>query len=204
MTKGDNSMSDTSQGPGWWLAPDGKWYPPETAAGIPASTAPSGVPPTDDGGRGKFGDGIAAPLYEFQASRFKGGRLFTPNVIRVWPDRIEEYEHHALRKKGTQAISFQQVSQVAVSRGLVWSDISVESTGGKSIRMVGIPKADADRVKKMIDDAVFAIKRGPAPAVAPAPAPDIADQLRKFADLRDQGILTEEEFAARKTKLLGA
>lgn len=24
-------MSDVSQGPGWWLASDGKWYPPETA-----------------------------------------------------------------------------------------------------------------------------------------------------------------------------
>ncbi len=23
-------MSDTSQGPGWWIASDGKWYPPET------------------------------------------------------------------------------------------------------------------------------------------------------------------------------
>jgi len=26
-------MSDTSQGPGWWLASDGRWYPPETWAG---------------------------------------------------------------------------------------------------------------------------------------------------------------------------
>lgn len=24
-------MSDVSQGPGWWLASDGKWYPPATA-----------------------------------------------------------------------------------------------------------------------------------------------------------------------------
>jgi hypothetical protein len=31
-------MSDTSQGPGWWLASDGKWYPPQTAT-------PSPVPP---------------------------------------------------------------------------------------------------------------------------------------------------------------
>ena len=23
-------MSDTSQGDGWWLASDGKWYPPQT------------------------------------------------------------------------------------------------------------------------------------------------------------------------------
>ena len=26
-------MSDTQQGPGWWWASDGKWYPPETFPG---------------------------------------------------------------------------------------------------------------------------------------------------------------------------
>jgi Short C-terminal domain len=30
----------------------------------------------------------------------------------------------------------------------------------------------------------------------------VADELRKLAELRDQGILTEEEFAAQKAKLL--
>ncbi|MDA8267351.1 MAG: hypothetical protein M0013_03125 [Actinomycetota bacterium] len=30
-------MSDVSQGPGWWLASDGKWYPPHTA---PQATLP--------------------------------------------------------------------------------------------------------------------------------------------------------------------
>jgi hypothetical protein len=205
-------MSDTSQGPGWRIASDGKWYPPETAPTAPtsptvptAAAAPAVEPTTaDEGGRGKFGDGVSGALYEFQESRFKGGRLFTPNVIRVWPDRIEEYEHHAIRKKGTQAISFQQVSEVSMSRGLVWSDVSVESTGGKSITMDGIPKGDADRVKKMIDDAVFASKRGPVSAPVAAAAPDLADQLRKLADLRDQGILTEDEFSAQKARLLGA
>jgi hypothetical protein len=34
-------MSDTSQGPGWWLASDGKWYPPETWTGPPL---PTGLP----------------------------------------------------------------------------------------------------------------------------------------------------------------
>ena len=28
-------MSDTSQGPGWWMASDGKWYPPHLASGEP-------------------------------------------------------------------------------------------------------------------------------------------------------------------------
>lgn len=34
------------------------------------------------------------------------------------------------------------------------------------------------------------------------PQPDIADQLVKLASLRDAGILTEEEFTAKKTELL--
>jgi len=33
-------MSDASQGPGWWLASDGKWYPPEPVAPPPPSAAP--------------------------------------------------------------------------------------------------------------------------------------------------------------------
>jgi uncharacterized RDD family membrane protein YckC len=41
-------MSDTSQGPGWWQASDGKWYPPESA-----STATS---PTPAGSFGELAD----------------------------------------------------------------------------------------------------------------------------------------------------
>ncbi len=40
-------MSDTQQGPDWWLASDGKWYPPtSTPASTPALPPPpnSGVP----------------------------------------------------------------------------------------------------------------------------------------------------------------
>lgn len=36
-----------------------------------------------------------------------------------------------------------------------------------------------------------------------APKDDVADQIRKLAALRDDGILTEEEFAAKKRQLLG-
>lgn len=42
----------------------------------------------------------------------------------------------------------------------------------------------------------------PAPAAA-APAPDVVTQLKGLAELRDQGVLTEDEFAAQKAKILG-
>lgn len=38
---------------------------------------------------------------------------------------------------------------------------------------------------------------------APGATTDIADQLRKLAQLRDEGVLTEEEFAMQKQRLLG-
>ncbi len=47
----------------------------------------------------------------------------------------------------------------------------------------------------------------PAPAyTAPAPAPASSvpiEQLKELAALKEQGILTDEEFAAQKAKLLG-
>ena len=49
----------------------------------------------------------------------------------------------------------------------------------------------------------------PAPAPADEPAAPVAaespeiEQLKQFAALKDQGILTEEEFAAKKAQILG-
>ena len=42
----------------------------------------------------------------------------------------------------------------------------------------------------------------PPQAPAPAPAGPPIEQLKELAQLRDQGILTDEEFAAEKAKLL--
>ena len=42
----------------------------------------------------------------------------------------------------------------------------------------------------------------PAPA-APVAAPDPIEQLKELAALKQQGILTDEEFAAQKAKILG-
>lgn len=54
------------------------------------------------------------------------------------------------------------------------------------------------------------VAQAPAPAVAPpAAAPSaggeesVIDQLKELAALKDQGILTDEEFAAQKAKVLG-
>jgi hypothetical protein len=42
----------------------------------------------------------------------------------------------------------------------------------------------------------------PAPAAPAAAAPSTIDQLKELGELKSQGILTEDEFAAQKAKLL--
>jgi hypothetical protein len=42
------------------------------------------------------------------------------------------------------------------------------------------------------------------PAPAPAPAADPIQQLKDLADLKQQGILTDDEFAVQKAKILSA
>ncbi len=55
-------MSDTSQGPGWWQASDGKWYPPEQAPGY---TAPS---PQSSGARLDVGAALSYGWSKFVAN----------------------------------------------------------------------------------------------------------------------------------------
>jgi hypothetical protein len=64
---------------------------------------------------------------------------------------------------------------------------------------------------KMIEqqEAAYAAEPAPAPAAAPpaAAAPSIDEEveaLKQLAALKDQGILTDEEFAAQKAKILGS
>lgn len=55
-------------------------------------------------------------------------------------------------------------------------------------------------------EAAYEEQVAPPPAPAPQAAPPAADpiqQLKDLAELKAQGILTEEEFAAQKAKILG-
>ncbi len=64
---------------------------------------------------------------------------------------------------------------------------------------------------EMAAEAAAAAPPPPPPAPAPAPAPaaapaadDTMAKLQQLADMKAQGILTDEEFAAAKAKLLGS
>lgn len=76
-------MSETSQGPGWWVASDGRWYPPELHphAALPSPPISPGVPPYGQAVP-PFGQGAPDPLqaprpqaYSPVATAAPGGRF---------------------------------------------------------------------------------------------------------------------------------
>lgn len=85
---------------------------------------------------------------------------------------------------------------------------SVKTTG--TITVVTEEKTYSGKIKPKHGRAFegFAARKGlgshaPAPAPAGSPAaPDIADQIKKLADLHAAGILTDEEFSTKKADLL--
>lgn len=69
-------------------------------------------------------------------------------------------------------------------------------------------KVSQSQYEKQVTQAEAAAYEQQQAAPAPAPAAggisdDVVAQLRELAQLRDDGILTEDEFAAQKARLLG-
>lgn len=52
-------------------------------------------------------------------------------------------------------------------------------------------------------DQYYAQQQAAAAPAAAAPQKDTVTQLKELAELKDQGILTDEEFQAQKAKILG-
>jgi hypothetical protein len=75
--------------------------------------------------------------------------------------------------------------------------------------VAGTATAVSNRVSRRQSERWAAQEAPPPQQAAPAPAPaapaavSTIDQLKELGELKSQGVITEEEFAAQKAKLLG-
>lgn len=104
-------------------------------------------------------------------------------------------------KAGTEMIPVQSITSITTSRdGMLNSKVSVITAGNTVDFRVSHAEA------KIVKDTLTRLMLGShptqaAPAAAPA-TPDVTAQLQQLAALRDSGVLTEEEFAAKKAEIL--
>jgi hypothetical protein len=115
------------------------------------------------------------------------------------------------KSKGSEVIPVKAISSVTTKKdGLRFTSVAVICSGNAIDFRVS--HGEAAGVKDLLAQLMLGThpsqQASPIPSPSPtaqtdAPAASVAEELKKLAELRDSGVLTDEEFAAQKAKLLG-
>ena len=105
--------------------------------------------------------------------------------------------------KDTDDYQLNFISNVDVKKGLMRSDITIHA-GLESCTIEHVSNDDAQRAVRVLKanmQAYGQMQQAPQQNQS-IESVDLADQLKKLAELRDQGILSEDEFKEAKRKIL--
>jgi hypothetical protein len=131
-----------------------------------------------------------------------GGSYGKGTGLLVLTDRRLLFIVDGMMSKTSEDFPMSKVSSVGWNSGMVLGTITIFASGNKA----EIKNVSKDNGKEFVDLVRPRLTAGSMPQqFAPPPAaaaPDVAEQLTRLAALRDQGILTDEEFTSQKVKLL--
>lgn len=99
---------------------------------------------------------------------------------------------------------YDKITSIQYETGLIFGEIIIFASGNKA----KIEQVDKKKTRDFSDYVRARITEIKEHSSYPSEkhqnsSGDLADQIKKLADLKDQGILTDEEFIAQKKKLLG-
>ena len=105
---------------------------------------------------------------------------------------------------GAYKLSKSQVQEVEQYTGKNAEDLSEEELEGAMDQLGIQPQEPTDQEVAMLEAEDEAGAKPATPAASPGKAKEsYLDELERLASLRDQGIITQEEFDAKKKQLLG-
>ncbi len=119
-----------------------------------------------------------------------------PTRLLIFEDRIEVRGFELLREK-IESKGYDRVDRVVVS-GEGWlANLVISEKGGRPILIRGVDRGDAERAGALIEERVTRTNRGPTQATPPTTI-DEEGLIQNLTELRDAGILSEEEFEAKR------
>ena len=113
----------------------------------------------------------------FRASRFSRGNRFFPTQVLVTPTSVVHYTPEVFGRK-EHSIHIVHVASVSIDTNLFFSDVLIETSGGTTpVTCHGHRKADAVRMKQLIEEYQTAIYRTAGNKRSPAGASGEGGQL---------------------------
>jgi hypothetical protein len=150
-------------------------------------------------------------LWEGEAIRGAAQGVYNSHIgILVATDRRLIFVDKGMISLKVEDFPYDKVSSIQYQTGWIFGDITIFASGNRA-QIKQIPKdaarAFAETVRNMISGGAPAPQAPPQSAPAPQAAgagDDFMEKLEKLARLKEQGILTDEEFAEQKAKVLAA
>ena len=104
-------------------------------------------------------------------------------------------------REKVDAIAFDQITSVQIGKGVFPSTIKLRAYGYQE-DIEAIPKDKAEKIVEYINNIIKNLSAARSMGPQQPPSLSLADELSKLAKLKDQGILSEEEFLQMKQDLI--
>ena len=140
---------------------------------------------------------VGAPLMELEESYVFG--MF-PTRLLIFEDRIEWRDFELLRER-TESKGYDRVDRVVVSGEGWFANLVIAEKGRRPILIRGVNRGDAERAGALIEERVARANDNPMQASSPTTI-EMESLNRSLTELRDAGILSEEEFETKRRGML--
>ncbi|MEW6155028.1 MAG: PH domain-containing protein [Actinomycetota bacterium] len=118
----------------------------------------------------------------------------------VLTDRRLLFLQDGVISKRSEDFPLEKVSSVQWSTGLALGTIAIFASGNKT-ELKNVNKDDGKEMVDVVRARVSGPKAGP-PSAAGTAHPDIIGQIKQLGELKEAGVLSQEEFEAKKAELL--
>jgi hypothetical protein len=124
----------------------------------------------------------------------KGAFIATDRRLVFYAKKLTGYD--------LESYPYDHISSIEMGKSMMGHQVTFFASGNK-VHMKWIDgKQDVAGFISTVRARMKGGARGGADTGA-TPEPDLSDQIRRLAQLRDEGLVTEEEFQAKKAQLLG-
>ena len=130
-----------------------------------------------------------------------GGSLFTPNAVIVTNKKLILRDPSALGlRQKLEVFRYDAIVDVKLERGILSAAIYVNVPGFGASKIDAIDKNEAEQIQRIIQEAIT--KKNDVSSPKLQESASIADELAKLANLKNQDIISNEEFEKMKKDLL--
>lgn len=139
-----------------------------------------------------------------QVVNMSDGQYGNARGLVVVTDRRILFVSEGMARTTFEDFPYSKISSVHTSTGILMGEMTIHASGNKA-RITSLLKERApeigDYVRSRISDSDTGTPVNE--AREPKQSPDPIDELRKYAQLRDEGIISEDDFQAKKQRILG-